>query len=73
MSQKPVGWGCDPPCSLQELKGKIYFFLYNHEVYEDYNGLDVVELIRLNRLRWAGHLYRMSEDDPALKVFSGSI
>ena len=47
--------------------------LYNHEVYERYNGVDVVKLIRLNRLRWAGHLYRMSEDDPARKVFSGSI
>lgn len=41
---------------------------YNHELYEIYLEADVAEKIKLGRLRWAGHLARMSEEDPARKV-----
>ncbi|CAD7087998.1 unnamed protein product [Hermetia illucens] len=47
--------------------------LHNDEIYERYHDRTVVDKIRLNRLRWAGHLIRMDEDDPTRKVYKGNI
>ncbi|GAB0098773.1 hypothetical protein DMENIID0001_145710 [Sergentomyia squamirostris] len=54
-------------------EGGRFRSLYNHEVYERYREVNVVKQIRLNRLRWAGHLVRKDEDDPAWKVFRGRL
>jgi hypothetical protein len=40
---------------------------YNEELYELYAEPDIVKWIRSARLRWAGHIVRMRESDPARK------
>lgn len=42
---------------------------YNAELYNLYNDNNIVQRIKLGRLRWAGHVVRMREDDPARQVF----
>jgi hypothetical protein len=37
-------------------------------MYKRYDEHDVLKFIKLGRLRWAGHVMRMEESDPALKV-----
>ena len=43
--------------------------LYNHELYLLYGEATVTRKIRTQRLRWLGHLSRMSEDSVAKRVF----
>jgi hypothetical protein len=40
----------------------------NSEVYKLYDGY-VLKFIKLSRLRWAGHVMRMEERDPARESF----
>jgi hypothetical protein len=40
---------------------------YNEEVYQLYGEPETVKWIRSARLRWAGHIVRMRESDPARK------
>lgn len=42
---------------------------YNHELYELYDDVDLVKRVRINRLRWLGHLVRMENNTPAKVVF----
>ena len=42
---------------------------WNDELYELYNDMDIVQRIKVQRLRWLGHVVRMDTDVPALKVF----
>ncbi|GFS56221.1 putative endonuclease-reverse transcriptase [Trichonephila clavipes] len=42
---------------------------YNLELYKIYKQPDVVKLIKLQRLIWAGHLARMNEDRCCEKIF----
>jgi hypothetical protein len=37
---------------------------YNHELYKLYNEPDIVKVIKVGRLRWLGHLFRMQEQNP---------
>ena len=41
---------------------------YNNELYLLYDELDLVEMIKIGRLRWLGHLVRMQELDPCRKL-----
>lgn len=41
----------------------------NHELYELYADIDIVKRIKLQRLRWLGHVVRMEENAPAKKAF----
>uniref|UniRef100_A0A0K8TJE5 Reverse transcriptase domain-containing protein n=3 Tax=Lygus hesperus TaxID=30085 RepID=A0A0K8TJE5_LYGHE len=41
----------------------------NEEVYQQYDDIDVVHFAKLGRLRWAGHVARLPDDDPAKKLF----
>ena len=41
----------------------------NQELYELYPDMHIVKRIKIQRLRWLGHVGRMSEDTPALKAF----
>ena len=40
----------------------IWRQLHNRELYERFKDLPIVQLIQINRLRWAGHVQRMAED-----------
>ena len=42
---------------------------YNHELYQLYKEPNIIEFIKINRLRWAGHLIRLEDPRPALRVF----
>ena len=43
---------------------------YNFELNKLFRDVDVLKFIKLNRVRWAGHLMRMECNRAALKVFS---
>ena len=45
----------------------------NHELYELYADMDIVQRIKQQRLLWLGHVVRMSENAPARKVFEGTL
>jgi hypothetical protein len=41
---------------------------YNNELYTLYKENDIVTCIKINRLRWAGHVIQMEEKNPARRV-----
>jgi hypothetical protein len=41
---------------------------YNNELYTLYKECDIVTYIKINRLRWAGHVIRLEEQNPARRV-----
>src|ERR1700755_620228 len=41
---------------------------YNHELYQLYNEPDIVKYIKINRLRWLGHVQRMEDERVPLKL-----
>jgi hypothetical protein len=41
---------------------------YNNELYTLYLKSDTVTYIKINRLRWAGHVIRLEEQSPARRV-----
>lgn len=41
---------------------------YNFELYQLYGEPDIVNFIKTGRLRWIGHVERMSDQDPAKRV-----
>ena len=43
---------------------------YNSELYKIYKEPDIVKYIKINRLKWAGHLQRMNEERIVRKVFT---
>ena len=43
---------------------------FNHELHQLYNEPDVVKFIKINRLRWLGHVLRMNEERVRLKVLN---
>lgn len=45
----------------------------NRELYSIYKDLRLSDNIRMNRLRWYGHINRMSDDRQVKKIFKGSI
>ena len=49
--------------------GDDYRIRMNHELYELYEDIDIVQRITIQRLRWLGHVFRMDEEAPAKKVF----
>jgi hypothetical protein len=42
--------------------------IYNNELYTLYKDSDTVTYIKINRLRWAGHVIRLEEQNPARRV-----
>src|ERR1700744_132045 len=44
---------------------------FNHELYELYAEPDIVKYIKINRLRWFGHVLRMDEESVPLKMLNG--
>ena len=41
----------------------------NQELYDIYDDIDVVKRIKIQRLRWLGHVARMDSSNPVRKVF----
>jgi hypothetical protein len=39
----------------------------SNEIYTPYDELDIVKMLKIVRLRWLGHLFRMQELDPCRK------
>ncbi|GFV78275.1 uncharacterized protein TNCV_94351 [Trichonephila clavipes] len=42
----------------------------NSELSESYNESDIVNFIKLRRIKWSGHVVRMNEDRTTKKVFN---
>jgi hypothetical protein len=49
-------------------EGGIWRIRYNNELYKLYNEPDTVRVIKIGRLRWQDHLFRMQELDPCRKL-----
>ena len=47
----------------------VWRIRWNHELYEMYDEAEVVQRIKVKRLRWLGHVVRMDEENPTRKVF----
>jgi len=41
---------------------------YHHELYTLYDDLDIVQLVKIGRVRWLGQLFRMHELGPCRKL-----
>jgi hypothetical protein len=41
---------------------------YNHGLYQLYEDIEIIKVIKAGRLRWLGHLYRANETDPCRRV-----
>ena len=50
------------------LHNDIWRTRYNNELYTIYDELHVVKVIKIGRLSWLGHLFRMQEMDPCRKL-----
>ncbi|KAJ4432424.1 hypothetical protein ANN_21043 [Periplaneta americana] len=46
---------------------------YNNELYKLYKSFDIVTFIKLRRLEWAGHVYRMEGNRIPKKILEGKI
>ena len=59
---------------LRKIYGPIcvsgeYRIRWNHELYELFADMDIVKRVKIQRMRWLGHVARMHEDAKAKKVF----
>jgi hypothetical protein len=46
---------------------------YNDELYTLYIESDIITYIKINHLRWAGHVIRLEEQNPARRVFAAVV
>jgi hypothetical protein len=46
---------------------------YNNELYTLYKDSDIITYIKINRLRWAGHVIRLEKQNPARRVFAAVV
>ena len=46
----------------------IWRIRYNTEIYNLYKEPDVIKVVKANRLRWLGHLFRTDDNNPCKKV-----
>jgi hypothetical protein len=46
--------------------------LYNNELHNPYSSPNIVRMIKLRRMRWAGHVARMGEGRGVYRVWLGS-
>jgi hypothetical protein len=42
-------------------ESNIWRLRYNNELYQSYNGPDIMKVIKSRRFRWLGHLFGMQE------------
>jgi hypothetical protein len=43
---------------------------YNDELYKLYKDRDIITYSKINRLRWAGRVIRLEEQNPEIRVFA---
>ena len=55
------------------LDNQVWRIRYNQELYEKYKSMDLVTFIKLRRLEWAGHVYRMEECRIPRRVMEGRL
>jgi hypothetical protein len=46
----------------------IWRAMYNREFYKLYNEPDTMKVIKVRRLKWLGHLFRMQKQNPCRKL-----
>jgi hypothetical protein len=46
---------------------------YNNKLYTLYKESDIVTCVKINRLRWAGHVIRLEEQNPARRVLVAAV
>lgn len=46
---------------------------WNSEIYQLYDDIDIIFFIRVSRLRWLGHVYRMEDDNPCRRILEEKI
>jgi len=46
---------------------------YNDELYTLYKDSDIITCIKINCLRWAGHVIRLEEQNPARRAFAAVV
>ena len=46
---------------------------YNDELYTLYKDSDIIIYIKISRLRWAGHVIRLEDQNPARRVFAAVV
>jgi hypothetical protein len=46
---------------------------YNKELYSIYKGPIITDIVRSARLRWAGHVVRMHDDEPPKKIITSNL
>ena len=46
----------------------IWRIRYNTEIYNLYKEPDVIKVVKANRLRWLGHLFKTDDNNPCKKV-----
>jgi len=46
---------------------------YNDELYTLCKDSDIITYIKINRLRWAGHVIRLEKQNPARRVFAAVV
>jgi hypothetical protein len=49
----------------------MYRRRYNDELYQIYQEPDIVQVVKLRRLAWAGHVVRRDENHPVQRAFKG--
>lgn len=54
-------------------EGGIWRSRKNKKLCEPFGEADLVSVVEVNRLRWAGHVLRMSEGEVTRKLFEGAI
>jgi hypothetical protein len=44
---------------------------YNHELYNLYNDIEISKKAKICRMKWAGHVLRMNDEEPTKKLMLG--
>lgn len=50
-------------------EGNLYRRRTNDEIYKNYRDIDVIKFIKLNRIRFAGHICRLDATSPMYRIF----
>jgi hypothetical protein len=55
----------------KRINANEYRSRYNHELYEIYKDVDLATFIKMQRVQWAGHVYRRSDDETLKRIYKG--
>jgi hypothetical protein len=44
---------------------------YNHELYNLYNDVEISKIANISRMKWAGHVLRMNDEETTKKLMLG--